>query len=263
VAGIPPKERLVPAAAARPRDLAWPSCFNARDLGGHATADGRRTRWRAAVRADNMAHLTAAGRDALLAYGVRTVVDLLSESEHAYEPPHPFRAGAASGAVPGYVHAPLIDEADAETTHLGDRAPSREASYRLMLERCGRRIARAVRAVADAPDGGVVFHCHAGLDRTGLVAALVLGAVGVPAETVVEDYARSEERLGAFYEHYRSLITDPLARARFKRLTAPPELTSAALAHLDARHGGAEAYLRSVGLNADELSRLRARLLDG
>jgi protein tyrosine/serine phosphatase len=247
----------------RRRDLAWPSCFNARDLGGHATADGRRTRWRAVVRADNMAHLSAAGQAALLAYGVRTVVDLLSESEHAHEPPHPFRAGAASGAAPAYVHAPLVDEADAETTRLVDRAPSREVSYRLMLERCRRQIAAAVRAVAGAPAGGVVFHCHAGLDRTGLVAALVLGAVGVPAGTVVEDYARSEERLGAFYEHYRARITDALARARFRRLTAPPGLMRAVLAHLDGRYGGPAAYLRSAGVGADELDRLRARLLEG
>jgi protein-tyrosine phosphatase len=263
VAGNSPEENAVPPAAVPARDLAWPTCFNARDLGGYANADGRRTRWGAAVRSDNLGHLTAAGRAALVAHGVRTVVDLLSPSEHAYDPPHPFRGSTAVGAVPGYVHAPLIDETDGETTRLYDKAPTREAAYRVLLDRCGPQLAAAVRAVADAPPGGVVFHCHAGLDRTGLVAALLLGAAGVPAETIVADYALSDERLGPFYEHYRAQVTDPDALARFERPTAPPELMAAALAYLNTRYAGAEGYLRTVGVTDDELVRLRARLLDG
>jgi protein-tyrosine phosphatase len=245
------------------RDLPWPSCFNARDLGGYDTADGRRTGWRAVVRADNLCHLTGDGQAALVRDGVRTVVDLLSQSEHAFEPPHPFRTNTADQGVPRYVHVPLVDEGDRETAALVDHAPSREASYRLMLDRCRGQIAAIARAIVLAPPGGVLFHCHAGLDRTGLIAALLLGLVGVPGATIVADYALSEERLGSFYEHYRALIADPAARGRFKRLTAPPTLMASILADIDARYGGAEPYLLGAGLSRTDCANLRTRLLGG
>ena len=79
---------------------------------------------------------------------------------------------AAAGAVPAYVHVPLVDEADEETTRLVDHAPTRQASYGLMLDRCRGQIGAIVGAIAGAQPGGVLFHCHAGLDRTGLIAAL-------------------------------------------------------------------------------------------
>jgi protein-tyrosine phosphatase len=243
------------------RDLSWPSCFNARDLGGYDAAGGRPTRWRAALRADNQSHQTAEGRAALVRDGVRTVVDLLSQSEHAFEPPHPFRTNAPEVAVPGYVHVPLVDEADQRSASLVDHAPSREASYRAMLDLCRGQVAAVARAIAAAPRGGVLFHCHAGLDRTGLVAALLLGLVGVPAETIVADYALSEERLGRFYEHYRALIDDAAARARFRRLTAPPALMASVLAYVDDRYGGAEPYLLGGGLSPSDCAALRGRLL--
>jgi protein-tyrosine phosphatase len=251
----------VPAAAEPARDLVWPSCFNARDLGGYATADGRRTRWRALIRADNMSHLTAEGRAALVRDGVRTVVDLQSESDHRYEPPHPFRGAADADAVPGYVHVPVLDESDPVAVAALERAGPRDG-YRVRLDTAGGQFARIVSAIAHAPEGGVVFHCHAGLDRTGLVAALVLAVVGVPDDTIADDYALSEERLGAFHAHYLAQITDPAERATFERLTAPRELLLAALRHLDARYGGAEAYLRSAGVGDGDLARLRERFLE-
>ena len=244
------------------RYLAWPTCFNARDLGGHRGRNGRQTRRGALVRADNMAHLSAEGQAALVAHGVRTVIDLLSQSEHDYEPRHPFVGNVAADAVPCYRPVPLIDERDAETTRLVDDAPTRLAAYQLMLDRCQGQIAAAVRAVADAPPGGVLFHCHSGTDRTGLVAALLLAVAGVPTEAIVEEYTLSHEPLGAFYEHYLAQVVDPEARAHFQRITAPADLIASALAHLDAAHGGPEPYLRAAGLADGDFARLRARLLD-
>jgi protein-tyrosine phosphatase len=252
----------MPSAADPARDMAWPTCFNARDLGGYATASGHRTRWRVLFRADNLSHLTPEGRAALVQDGVRTVVDLLSEPDHRFEPRHPFRGHSSPGDVPGYVHAPVLDESDPEAVAALDRARSREEAYSARLDTSPKQFARIVRAVADAPEGGVVFHCHAGLDRTGLVAALLLSTVGVPADTIADDYALSEARLGAFYHHYRSRIADPAERAAFQRLTAPREPMLAVLDHLDARYGGAEPYLRAAGVTAADVARLRDRLLE-
>ena len=68
------------------RHLRWDSCLNVRDLGGYPTADAGETRWRAIVRADTLGRLTPVGSDALLAYGVRTVIDLRHAAERARDP---------------------------------------------------------------------------------------------------------------------------------------------------------------------------------
>jgi protein-tyrosine phosphatase len=243
------------------RDLAWPTCFNTRDLGGYMTGDGRRTRWGAVVRADNMVHLDADGQAALVDYGVRTVVDLRCGWELRLRPRHPFHANTAADATPRYVHAPVVDDADQASVRAIDAASSRDESYRLMLALCRAQIAAALRAIADAPPGGVLLHCHSGTDRTGLVAALLLAVVGVPTATIVDDYAHSHERLGAFYDYYRARIADPEGRARFQRVTAPPELMAATLSYLEAEHGGAVGYLSSAGLTDAELQCLRGRLV--
>jgi protein-tyrosine phosphatase len=188
------------------------------------------------------------------------VIDLRSRREHAFAPPHPFR-GRAAGAVARYVPVPLVDETDEEAIRLIDGAPSRDAAYRLIIDRCRGQIAAVFRAIADAAEGAVVFHCHAGLDRTGLVAALLLDLVGGPAAVIAADYALSEARLGAFYEHYRAGIADPVALARFRRLTSPPELMVGVLADVAERYAGAEAYLFDAGASPAHLARVRARLV--
>jgi len=74
------------------RVLVWEGCRNVRDLGGLRTCDGRTTRWKAVVRSDTPARLTAAGWSALYAYGVRTIISLrtcgLEEAELNITPPY-------------------------------------------------------------------------------------------------------------------------------------------------------------------------------
>ena len=76
-----------------------------------------------------------------------------------------------------------------------DVATSTRDVYLIFLERFRDNVAAAVRAVARAPEGGVVIHCVGGKDRTGLLAAFLLHLAGVDDETIAADYALSEERL--------------------------------------------------------------------
>lgn len=254
------------------RHLRWDACYNIRDVGGYPTIDGRQTRWRALVRADNLCRLTPHGQAALVAYGVRTIVDLRSTDELALAP-HPFAHLAAPAGPLTYLHLPLLAEgdsvgaaaiSDAATLQdmYGVAAATLEGLYIAILERYGANVAAIVRAVARAPEGAVLVHCHAGKDRTGLVVALLLAVAGVPPPTIAADYAASETYLQPLYHALISQATQT-TRAIEKlaqQFTTSPETMRALLSFLDSRHGGVQGYLRAVGVTDQEKEELRCRL---
>jgi protein-tyrosine phosphatase len=238
------------------RHLAWDDCANARDLGGYPAGDGRETRWGAVVRSDSLAALTPAGRDALVAYGVRTVVDLRLPAEIAAHP-NPFAEPGDHGVA--YTNVSILDTAAGfppDTITLAE-------NYLWSLDRFRALVATAIAAIATAPEGGVLIHCAAGKDRTGLIAALLLALVDVPDRTVAADYALTAERLRPRDQAW--LENGPGERAEREALLvryAPTaEVMLEVLDRLRQRHGAVEAYLRQAGVAPDDLARLRARLL--
>jgi len=249
----------------RARLLRWEACYNARDLGGYATADGGRTRWGAFVRADNLSRLRASGRTALLDYGVRTVIDLRRAGELRSDP-NPFAEPATDTALPMYLNLPLGLGADSAgiaavaAAGAGEDASMLELSRRV-LDHYWRGIAGVMTAIAGAPKGAVLFHCHAGKDRTGLVAALLLALAGVPEPTIAEDYALSQACLKPIYDARLNQEPDAEKRARLaEMLSATPETMLAIMEHLNTRHGGAERYLLAAGMAAADVERLRRRV---
>ena len=143
------------------------------------------------VRSDDIGHLTQAGCDALIAYGVTTVIDLRTDTELA-RVPNPFTNGV--GAV--YRHVPLID--DSMMLGLGEASGMFER-YLWMLDGRPEAFRATFEAVAEA-EGGAVFHCFAGKDRTGLVAAMLLSLAGVPDEAIASDFAETDAQLAASYQ---------------------------------------------------------------
>lgn len=248
------------------RALAWEGCLNARDLGGLGTVDGRRTRPAALIRSDTLCRLSLVGRAALIAHGVRTVVDVRFPSEiERDDPAHPFRDGP-DGVL--YLNRPTnvghtAEEEAAMVARLG-AAESRLELNVIDLDANRAGFASIATAIARAPAGGVVVHCHAGKDRTGIAIALVLSLVGVPDETIASDYALSGANLdGLTREWLDGISQDPVERERLTRQADPvPEAMLAPLEHLRRRHGGAEAYLVAGGAAPNDLAALRLRLLD-
>jgi protein-tyrosine phosphatase len=227
--------------------LEWEGCFNVRDLGGLPLAGGGVTRWGAVVRADALDELTEAGWEALVAHGVRTIVDLRNADERHYESP-PVHV----------VHVPLDATEDREFWDVWENGPQfgTPLYYGPHLERHPGRSAAAVAAIADAAPGGVAFHCGGGRDRAGQVAALVLSLVGVPAEAIVADYALSEERLTARYAARGEEDQGPLLSGYLAdRGTTAGAVLADLLAGLDV-----EGTLRAAGLTGAQVSALRARL---
>ena len=239
------------------RRLAWEGCLNARDLGGYPAAGGRETRWGAVVRSDSPAALTETGRAALAGYGVRAIVDLRLPAELA-DDPNPFAEPGDHGIA--YTNVSFIDPAAAPP----DAVSTLAEDYLQMLDRYRQGVAEAMAAIARAPEGAVLIHCAAGKDRTGLISALLLGLVDVPADTVAADYAMTAELLRPREQEWLAACP-PEERAEREAMLAryapTAEVMLAVLEGLEERYGGVEPYLRSTGLSQDDLDRLRDRLV--
>jgi protein-tyrosine phosphatase len=238
------------------RRLAWEGVLNARDLGGYPAAEGCETRWGAVVRSDSPAALSSAGREALVRYGVRSMVDLRMPDEVAGEP-NPFAEPDTHGIA--YANVSFIDPAVEPPEDVATLADD----YKSMLDRFRPSVAAAITTIAKAPEGGVLVHCAAGKDRTGLVSALLLGLAGVAPETIAADYALTAECLRPRDEEWlENGPGDRVERERaLLRSTPTAEVMLEVLDHLTERYGGIEAYLLQAGVAPDDLARLRARLL--
>jgi protein-tyrosine phosphatase len=242
------------------RHLPLAGTYNVRDVGGYATRDGRRTRWRTLLRADSLHRLTEDAQTQLIDAGVRTVVDLRHAAELT-EAPNVFLASHRLR----YVHAPLFADPTtrpvAEQPELGSLA----GIYRFAVEQRGRELTRVVSILAGAGALPALVHCTAGKDRTGLAIALALAAVNVPDDTIAEDYALSAQYLvGGYFDEAR-------ARAERRgipweayqaRLVCPAPLLLDTLALVRERSGGVPEYLLEHGLTREELESLRAQLLE-
>ncbi len=242
------------------RHLPWDASYNIRDVGGYATVDGAETYWHALVRADNLNRLTPQGCAALRDYGVRTIIDLRLAFELAMAP-CPFAPGTDQDGAVTYLNLPMRAGANDAAVAAVDAAESLQAEYCLMLDHYRPGIATIMRAVARAPDGGVLVYCHAGKDRTGLVVAVLLALAGVPPTTIAADYALSDAYLQPLYAEWFRSAQDAAQRDRLaQQATSLPETMLAMLSYIDAQHGGVVAYLRASGVSKPELDRIRQRL---
>ena len=250
------------------RILDWEGCFNVRDLGGLAAGKGLRLRWGALVRSDLPVRLTDRGRQALIDHGVRLIVDLRFVDEVVVDwETYPFKG--EDGAVgPAYRNVPFHQWGgsgpDEQHVALYRAAQSRGELIQLDLDLNREGIAAAVAAIADAPEGAVLVHCHAGKDRTGIVVALILSLLGVSDSDMADDYALTARNLEPLIlEWLNSMSDDPNERQRLREMAMPAhDAMLDGLAYLRSRYGSAEAYLRAGGVTDEQLARLRGRLLE-
>jgi protein-tyrosine phosphatase len=237
------------------RDLQIPNLLNVRDLGGLPTRDGQTTRWRSVLRADDLHHLTPEGLQALHDYGVETVIDLRWQHELGLFPTG-YQPGEANGRR--YWHVSLLGDSPEAWTERSQNVAWEQWNI-AVLDQAQPEMAAALRVIATAPAAPLLFHCVAGKDRTGLIAALLLALADVEPEAIAADYTASAENLQS-----RWLAGHPEAEwpAIMASLSCPPERIHDLLAHVDMRYGGPASYLDSIGLSQLEVTTLRARLRD-
>ncbi len=239
----------------------WPpelaGFVNFRDLGGLA-ADGGVTRHGRIYRSDSLAH---AG-DAHVAHlveerGVRTLVDLRGVDEvDAF----PTRALADAGVV--VHHLPLIDPARRRDAGLRWSTMTLLDLYQFLMRDAGDRFVAALRVVADPGNHPVVFQCAAGKDRTGMVAALVLGLLGVSDDAIAEDYARSAGVVDQLVERARTRAALADRPANDHLMTAEADTMHGLLAWLREQYGSIEQYALGHGLAPEAVAMLRSTMID-
>ena len=240
--------------AASDRALPWESLLNARDLGGIPAAHGHVKRG-AIIRSDALYRLNDAGRAALVAHGVRTVIDMRAEREVAA---NAYDFDAASGVTRH--HIPQQSQEMWEEV----RGRTRIDFDLTMLELARSRFAKIAQAIADAPPGGVLFHCEVGKDRTGLMTMLLLDLAGTRADEIAADYTLTAPRLAALFADLIAKAESDERRARLmEEALCRPEVMAAIHAGFRARHGDAEMYLRLGGASRATIDAIRARMLGG
>lgn len=254
---------------------------NARDLAGLATADGRRVRAGALLRASALGRLSDQDVDRLGRLGLALVIDLRDASEIGVAP-----ADRLPEPVPAVRHLPVFDPQHPVFTYISaillghneaGYAGLREqgtpaamlAIYRWFVSDAAARtsFAAAIQAIAEAGGRPVLFHCSAGKDRTGWLAAVVLELLGVDRATIVADYLATNGYAQAvnlaIMDAMRAggLTVDP--ETLLPVFEARPEYLAAAYTEVERDFGTLDRYVRD-GLGIDEatVTALRAGLLE-
>lgn len=246
------------------RRLEWQGCLNVRDLGRHPTEDGNRTRMGAVVRADSVRRLTDAGWQALVDYGIRTVLDLRQTWELEEDPPAEVPVDVIHVSL--FDDMPLEEQMELAATWFSapDDVSALRGGYLATLERNAANVATAITTVARADEGGVLVHCAGGKDRTGLVSALLLRLAGVSIADIAHDYGLSAEYLRPSWTVWVEEAGDETERELRRRMSASPaEAMAEVLETLEREHGSVRGYLLEAGVAEADLERVVERLRDG
>ncbi|MFC5407450.1 tyrosine-protein phosphatase [Cohnella soli] len=241
------------ATTSNERRVSMEGAYNVRDLGGYPTKDGRAVRRGMFYRADGLHKLTADDQKEIVERGVRAIVDL----RHGRELEEAANVFASSDRV-AYNNVSLINPTQSTSMNirsLGDL-------YVDILDNVQPQLLQVFELLAADPEESVLFHCAAGKDRTGVTAALLLDLAGVSRDVIVADYAMTAACLSPLMEELRKGRPDVVSAEMYEKfLGAEPENMEMMLAHLTDRYGGAESYLKTIGLSDETVQVLKSKLV--
>ena len=247
---------------------------NFRDLGGYEASDGRTVKWGHVFRSGELSQLNEDDVATLSSLGIKTVVDLRSDAEISARGEGRIPRGATLHAMPiasSDMFAELIPRMLAGD--FSEVPPDLlEQVNRLLASDFAAEFGRLLRMLAEPTNRPLVFHCTQGKDRTGFGAAIVLSALGVSLDQVMEDYLLSNHYRRAENEKLLQMVrgfarddqSEQIAVERVQGLLVVKETSlQAALDELVDRHGSVEGYLTGeLGFSQDSLERLRDDLLE-
>lgn len=245
-------------------DLSAP--VNLRDMGGIPIAGGT-VREGFAIRADDLALADEATATNLVDGGLAAIIDLRSAGEFANT-----GRGPLGRMRVAYHHLPFMNAVGSSSRVPGSDVLDQStfaAMYIRMYEAAAARIVASLAVIATAP-GTTAFHCAAGQDRTGVMAASLLLALGAEDDAIVEDYARTAANSSAIMSRLAPVMKpmmealgielDEAARASMRKEFSPEPMRGL-LHHLNTSYRDPLEPLRQAGLNDALIAMLRERAL--
>ena len=240
------------------RHIPFGRWFNVRDIGGYTAASGSSIPWGRYFRGGAPAPFDAEEAERARAIGLRTALDLRRDDERA-------REGTHALVALGTRHVALSVSPDQAAMDAAVGNTISAARYLKYLEVGVPALRDTFELLGDPDSYPVLVHCSAGKDRTGVVTAMTLELLEVPREVIETDYAMTNlerEWLTAYLTERGGWFTNATPAQREYSLAVPPDAISGFLDGLHDRFGGAETYLRGIGVPAGAIEGLR-RVLSG
>lgn len=270
----------LPSVAASERHIELDGQSNFRDIGGYTTVDGRNVKWGEVYRSGELQKLSDSDVAKLDTLGVKAIANFLTEREiksrgqdrlpqGTREIPLPMEAGSMGDL------AAVVEEARQTGDFSKVPVDLNPEIHRILINEGREYYATLLREIADPANRPFVFHCSHGVHRTGTATAILLSALGVPWETIREDYLLSNK--------YRK--NEIVRRTKELQLTAAktfniqpnqvdmtnikafyilqPEYIDASLDEAVKRYGSMGNYIRDgLGITDKEIANLREQLLE-
>ena len=229
------------------------NAYNVRDLGGHACSNGRCTRWNTLLRADDLNNLEDSEIDFLIEYGVKCVIDLRSTEECELHP-DPF----AKDSRVKYINIALMTNVMTDiTVEILEKANfSLGKTYIDMANNAQEKIRNVFQIIAES-DGGVLFHCAAGKDRTGIIAMLLMGAVGVSMPDMVFNYEITHTCIKQNPDFTKSLKGYPI-EASFSK----PEYIENLIFYILDKYISIPQYLKTIGVTYEMMEKIQNKFCE-
>lgn len=255
------------------RKLPFNRAHNFRDIGGYQTTDGRSIKWGMVYRSDKLSRLSEDDQGFLERLGIRRVIDFRSDQERR-ESPHSLLPNSKIAIHPMPVS---VDAAQVEiiSRHLQEQNSTPEQMGRFLIEANREMVERFsdtfknwIQQLLDENNYPQVFHCTAGKDRTGFAAAVLLTALGVSRDTIMDDYLatnhftkiRIEQAVRFLADHSLYQVNSDVVRALFG---VQPRYLNEAFKAMEEKYHSVDEYLEvGLGIGPAEKARLQALLLE-
>lgn len=246
------------------RHINFESVLNFRDLGGYRAQGGNTVAWRCLFRSGELHHMTR--RDIIkLKEEIRltSVIDL--RSSRLVEQ---LGVGPLNEVGVKYYSVPFIIITDSDNNKekelFRDFSNSGEVYlYRIRHKEYGRRIVEALEIIADPENHPLVFNCNAGKDRSGILAAIILGVLGVADEDIIEDYTLTAPCMEEFINRWNNDIrtADVNKSLPEYQLEVSPKSMALFLSTLEPEYGSVIGYIEAQGAEVSLIHRLKKALL--
>ena len=255
------------------RRLTFSGTYNFRDMGGYAAADGRHVKWGVLYRSDKLQKLTKRDLQVLAGLNLSCVIDLRADFEREKEPDR-----LPDNTDIQLIPLPIVDTNSTLTREATQKIVARKFkgidssellidAYKQFVTTFTPQYRTFFKIVLAAEGKPILFHCKAGKDRTGFAAALLLRILGVPQQTVLQDYLLTQrymQRALTWLFVFVRFTRGKKAMQLVQQLTGvKEEFLKAAFDTIDVQYGSFDAYVHDgLGLSDNDVETLRSRLTE-